>query len=431
MRQWHPPFIQVFGKQTLYSAAVLTGLLAVTGLAFAAPFVGVEDIQLSQSADKHLRLTFETDFPLTYSLAVPGMNRMEITLHDAQLAEHLRRNLAQRGRMVGLQNITWRDGAPSGGATLVLEGPKLATRRLVIEGATPGTIKATQSATSPPPEPTTTTYQAESIRPVTALGVSNPVSVPAPPTVQTAGYSASELMGQATEAYNAGNTNAALQLAKAATEKASANPTVWGSYGELLLENKQYTDAVSAFRKALAQTGGNTTQQQVFLDRLAVAMRKITPPANAAMDLSNVLRLYPQAANDLVLAHWMLGELYFDAGNFDAAERTLAVAAVKEPGNADLQARLGLTYEMQGDTALATKAFRQAVQHQPNHSTARPGLARLSPNDPLLTAQATDAPQVNSSKHSPQASSNKPSGYARLTHRRILRSVGGGFRPNY
>ncbi|MDH4380150.1 MAG: hypothetical protein QE263_09645 [Vampirovibrionales bacterium] len=132
-------------------ATLVLFLLFLWGHVQAATFVGISGFHLvsnkgvlSTSAAKQgqqpLVLQFETDLPLSYSLSVPNTHTVVLQLHEARFMDGLFSNgqLPVAQLPTGVTRVTWiPPKQPGQHGQLMLVGPKLAQRRLLVQGATP------------------------------------------------------------------------------------------------------------------------------------------------------------------------------------------------------------------------------------------------------------------------------------------------------
>jgi len=78
------------------------------------------------------------------------------------------------------------------------------------------------------------------------------------------------------------------------------------------------------------------------------------------------------AANPNNVDGWIqLGNLYFDADNYDGAIGAYEKALALEPGNADVWTDLGVMYRRKGQPQKAVEAFGQAAKVDPKHQSSR------------------------------------------------------------
>ena len=145
-------------------ATLLLSLLLSFFSAQAATFVGISGFHVvsnksnssasaAKQAQQPLVLQFETDLPLSYSLSVPNTHTLVLQLHEARFQDGLFSNgqLPVAQLPTGVTRITWvPPKQPGQHGQLMLVGPKLAQRRLLVQGATP------MEWTTTPDKPTAT-----------------------------------------------------------------------------------------------------------------------------------------------------------------------------------------------------------------------------------------------------------------------------------
>jgi len=78
------------------------------------------------------------------------------------------------------------------------------------------------------------------------------------------------------------------------------------------------------------------------------------------------------AENPEDIAGWTnLGNLYFDAGNYEKAIMAYTKSLELNPNNADVMTDLGVMYRRNGQPKTAVATFDKAIQIDPKHETAR------------------------------------------------------------
>ena len=94
------------------------------------------------------------------------------------------------------------------------------------------------------------------------------------------------------------------------------------------------------------------------------------PPADVQKQidtLQSILKGDPKNLNALI----QLGNLYFDAEQFNPAIETYSKALQIEPKNADVRTDLGIMYRKKGDYDRAIAEFKKAAEVDPKHVNSR------------------------------------------------------------
>ncbi len=98
------------------------------------------------------------------------------------------------------------------------------------------------------------------------------------------------------------------------------------------------------------------------------AARVINPDAQKQISvLQSLLKEDPKNLKALI----ELGNLYFDADQFDPAIQAYSQALEIDPKNADVRTDMGIMFRRKGDFDRAVAEFKKAAQSDPNHSNSR------------------------------------------------------------
>ncbi len=76
-------------------------------------------------------------------------------------------------------------------------------------------------------------------------------------------------------------------------------------------------------------------------------------------------------------SHYILGQIYTDEGNYEAAENEYTLILEKNENSADAHYGLGVIYEKLGDSIKARSEWRKCIKLQPNHKEALKKLAEF------------------------------------------------------
>ncbi|MBI2685767.1 MAG: tetratricopeptide repeat protein [Acidobacteria bacterium] len=105
----------------------------------------------------------------------------------------------------------------------------------------------------------------------------------------------------------------------------------------------------------------------------ATVLECLNKPADAVRLLRQAVRIRPSSAE----AHELLGLLYGEMGEMDAARESLQTAARLNPDSANVHLSLGIWYQAANDFPKAAAAFRRVLQYEPNNAVARDALRKV------------------------------------------------------
>ncbi len=117
----------------------------------------------------------------------------------------------------------------------------------------------------------------------------------------------------------------------------------------------------------------------VFYEDFSVLPTSIKPPSSPAAGMIN-----PEAQKQISVLQSLLkedpknlkalielGNLYFDAEQFDPAIQAYSRALEIDPKNADVRTDMGIMFRRKGDFDRAVAEFKKAAQSDPNHPNSR------------------------------------------------------------
>ncbi len=150
-----------------------------------------------------------------------------------------------------------------------------------------------------------------------------------------------------------------------------ARPEVTTSNNEglALLAQGRPVEAERAFRRALDEQ----PDQPQLLVNLGIALR-VQKRTEEARELLEKALSY--AATRRAAGH-QLAQLYLDAGDLDAAERTCRLVLEAEPAASEILNSLGLVLEKRGREDDAARAYRRSAEADPNAAEPRNNLGNL------------------------------------------------------
>ena len=157
--------------------------------------------------------------------------------------------------------------------------------------------------------------------------------------------------------YQSGNTSAALELARVASERAPAlyQTRLW--YGKLLMENGRYLQAANEFKTVVSLSSG-----------------------------------------DVPAAYEMLAELYHRSGQLDSCAALVEYALSQYPVNVKLLLLQGYMDEYQGHFDSAEKIYQRILAFMPDYAPAREAASTLGEKSPPGPGNGVVlSPQVSSS----------------------------------
>jgi Flp pilus assembly protein TadD len=147
-------------------------------------------------------------------------------------------------------------------------------------------------------------------------------------------------------------------------------------HGAKLIEQKRYPEAVMQLRKAATLMPTNATAWNY----LGLACQYAGQPAEAEKAYSRALTL----DRDLTEAHYNLGCLMFDRGNYDGAKSHLTAYTMRRGGSADALTKLGAAQLKTHELAAAEKNLNDALKLNPRSAEALnlAGVARVERGRP-------------------------------------------------
>jgi tetratricopeptide (TPR) repeat protein len=175
------------------------------------------------------------------------------------------------------------------------------------------------------------------------------------------------VMAQARTADLAGQADAALRFARAATERAPASGWAWATVGDLTRSQGKLDEAARAYRTGI---GADPLYSGNFSSLSSLQLAQGQPTA-ALATLQQGLRLAPNTPTLLVNQ----GSLFRRQGQPDAARRAYEAAVAADAGNASSLLALGQWLETRGNVEAALARYQAAAR--------LPGAAAIG-----LTAQA-------------------------------------------
>ena len=134
--------------------------------------------------------------------------------------------------------------------------------------------------------------------------------------------------------------------------------------GATYFKNKDYSQAISQFRKALRLQPKN----QSLKDNLAQALigESITQKNKGNVDKSIKLLNESISLNDTIPdSHIILAACYLEIGDYTSAEGELKIARIYAPGRASIHTMLGEIYFQQGDMENALACWSKSQEQQP------------------------------------------------------------------
>jgi tetratricopeptide (TPR) repeat protein len=152
-----------------------------------------------------------------------------------------------------------------------------------------------------------------------------------------------------------GNPKAAREAFEAALARRAGLPDAHRGLGRALEETGLTEAAIENYRKAIA---GNP-KDAVSLNNLAWLLGEVKKRPDEALPLAvRAEQLAPSSSPVLDTLGW----IHYRRGAYADAEKVLARAVARAPGNASIQFHLGMTYSRLGKKPEAVSALRRAAQ---------------------------------------------------------------------
>jgi tetratricopeptide (TPR) repeat protein len=132
-----------------------------------------------------------------------------------------------------------------------------------------------------------------------------------------------------------------------------------------------YRSSVAAFSKAFNQNKNPSDNLLLSIARSYISLNE------HAMAMGYLLRCIESSpdSRSIVIARFLLAEIYKNAGDYDNAEEQYLVIINDSGENAEARFQLGEIYNLKGDTTRARSEWRIAYRQDPAHAGAR---ARLN-----------------------------------------------------
>lgn len=405
--------LNFFGlRLTLLSLIFL--FLNVTG--FAEPlgfFTGITQLHIDEPTPQQLRLDFDGDGPIEYTLTRPDNHTIELHFTDTRIALELldNQNKVKLSPHPHVKQAQWTESPDSHQATLRLSGPNIARQRLLVIGAQPTVDLIPEnyypSSNTSPPEPhdqdasSHGTYTAKAFQPPEPTetnswvpkATTNPSSIASlfartePSTDSAPALVASEIetlatgptpnaLQQAQQWVKHGQAQKAVQLLQQLTKNHPNDAMLHATLGELYLSLSNYNQAFSSFHLALTLSH-SPTQQGLYLDRCAAALYQYSHSETAHQQLALLSQRYTSVAHRQFFTQFTLGLLAFQQGHHQQALSHLQLATELNPQSAEAPYYLGLSYEFSGNPKQARQYYQQALAVSPQLTDARQALQRM------------------------------------------------------
>lgn len=154
------------------------------------------------------------------------------------------------------------------------------------------------------------------------------------------------------------------------------NAIYYNNFGNTLTRQSRYTEAIAAYREALARKPDYVEAH----NNLGNALREAGDYAAAVDSCANALALAP----DYAQAWNNLGNAFKDDGNDAAALKSFTKALSLQPDYAEAHNNLGNVYEKQSRFAEATDCYRRAIALKPGIASMHNNLGNVLRDQGLL-----------------------------------------------
>ncbi len=161
------------------------------------------------------------------------------------------------------------------------------------------------------------------------------------------------------------------ELSRAA-DLAPTSIHVWQLLGDALFEQKQWTEACAAYRRAGTVSEPNAALRAYALYCLARAARRVGDNAAAVAAYEQSVALRPDYPN----ARYGLAVAYHHAGQIEQAQMEYEQCLRLTPTHANAQYGIGACYQARGDLAAAAEWYEKALVLDGRLAKARLSLAR-------------------------------------------------------
>ncbi|MGF6752778.1 tetratricopeptide repeat protein [Paraburkholderia sp. GAS42] len=164
------------------------------------------------------------------------------------------------------------------------------------------------------------------------------------------------------------------------------NAIYYNNFGNTLTRQRRYTEAIAAYREALARKPDYVEAHS----NLGNALREAGDYVAAVDSCANALALAPDYAE----AWNNLGNAFKDDGNDDAALKSFTKALSLRPDYAEAHNNLGNVYEKQSRVAEATDCYRRAIALKPGIASMHNNLGNVLRDQGFLVDAATSFRQA-------------------------------------
>lgn len=188
--------------------------------------------------------------------------------------------------------------------------------------------------------------------PDTAVVLSTPTVAPTPTR------SATSYVAEATDAYYGGAMTTSLAAYQQALDLDPAQPELYVAMGKILVYRGAPERALQLARNALLYDENYAPAWAL----LCLAYDWLALPQDAVEFCERAIAIDPA----LPEAYAYLAEAHIDAGNWFAANDTIATAMRLDENNVDVLRNHAYVLEVQGNYTAAIEDYRQALQRQPN-----------------------------------------------------------------
>lgn len=173
--------------------------------------------------------------------------------------------------------------------------------------------------------------------------------------------------------YAFGYIDAAEEAFRTALKEDERNAAVYSNLGSVLIEKMQLDEARICFSRAL-EYDPNLSEAHINLGILYFILEDFFSAEESFLE---AIRINQESGIWDPIPYANLGDLYFVVRDMDACIKSYTISLNIDPNISDIRTRLGMAFQLQGQTGLAREQFERAIDIGSEPPEAHAGLAAI------------------------------------------------------